>query len=90
MNTYTFRTECKHDNAQVPALLKSIGVKNYIKKTLNDPVLPTWAMGQYTIKTDDTFTQLIKKLKNEIDNNNKFVDMHRCYQTLNTGHHPKF
>jgi hypothetical protein len=90
MQTYTFRTECNYDNRHVPTLLDSIGISDFNKITLTDSVVPSWSMGQYTIKSDLSAGCIRKKLKDQIDNNVLFIDMHRCYQTLTAGNKPRF
>jgi len=88
----TFRTECEADGANVLDLLEHAKIK-YTKctsKLIPDALVPDYKMWMYTLEIEDNveIEALKKRLQESIDNEPRFVDMHRCFQTLIEGTEP--
>ncbi|WP_235868988.1 hypothetical protein [Photobacterium kishitanii] len=90
----TFRSECICGTATIPALLSKLGVKIHKAKAVNDHSAETkchkWEMDVYTIEVQDNHTleSLRELMARVIEQEGMFLDMHKCYQTLNLGTSP--
>jgi len=84
----TFRTECERDGERVPALLNELGVA-IERKTLSECV-PGYnvCVFSFLIQQGVTVKQMKLKMEFFIRNDPRFVDLHRCYQTLQAGDIP--
>jgi hypothetical protein len=90
MTLMTFRTEAECDNENVPALLNELKVQLKAQHDISDSLCDDYKMGLFTIEVPERFSlEDFRKLMMDLINNDKrFVDMHRCYQTLNVGLEP--
>lgn len=85
----TFRTEMSGDNENVPALIEALGLRLVSTDELSDQNLPAYKMGKFTVDIGDWE---IEDLRGEMEMftlvHDQFIDMHRCYQTLQLGTEP--
>lgn len=88
MARYTFRTEGFGDGKRVPLLLKELALSLADNQELKDPVNDDWEMDQFTIVSDLELEALRKQMADKIDEDKRFIDMHRCAQTLALGEEP--
>lgn len=80
-----FRTECKADAEGVPALLKELGCIMYKSQEPEGPL----GTVIFNCKIDCSDLESLRaKMRKLIENDERFIDMHRCYQTLNVGSEP--
>jgi hypothetical protein len=88
----TFRTEAACDIPRAKELLKTLSVEIASEKTIDDANMPSYKMGLFHIKmpTDMTVGDLASKIEQLTVSDERFVDLHRCYQTLRLGDTPKF
>lgn len=84
----TFRTECIGDADSVPDLLTLLGLKLVNEEIISDVNAPAYKMGAFTIDSDIDLEELRSRMEKAINNDERFIDMHRCYQTLNEGLEP--
>lgn len=86
----TFRTEMAGDNERVPLLLEVAGCELVNQQEISDPLMKAYKMGLYTIMLPAgvSLKEFHKKFITIIDSDERFVDMHRCWQTLNLGDEP--
>ena len=91
MKLMTFRSECICGTATIPALLSKLGVK--IHKVDEPSIKDKQRMsekGVYTIEVQDNHTleSLRALMTKEIEQEGIFLNLHKCYQTLNLGMSP--
>lgn len=90
MQLMTFRTEMESDNKNIPTLLKVLSVQLKVQRNVSDKLVNSYKMGVFTIEVPEqysieSFRDLMRSI---IENDERFVDMHRCHQTLNIGLEP--
>lgn len=90
MGIYTFRTETDADNERVPALLVAIDATLLSERIISEPSYPTYKMGVFTIESEHGLSELKRSIYDLVFSNDddRFADMHRCFQTLNEGNEP--
>lgn len=88
MKKYTFRTEHECDNDRVPALLTAMGLTVETSSIINDPISPDYRMGVFSFLSPKELEELQLQMSVLIEEDEWFVDMHRCYQTLAEGSAP--
>ena len=77
MQLMTFRTECAHDIQRVYPLLEKLNVE----LSNQDGCI-------FTIKARESVDRVRERMVSLIMKGDRFVDLHRCFQTLNTGTEP--
>lgn len=78
---FSFSVKCEADARKVPELLEFLGIDTYT----NDPA------EVFTIEVSKACADTIRaRMKEAVDNNKCFGDMHRCYQTLKAGTEPDY
>ncbi|KJG36165.1 hypothetical protein UA32_17235 [Photobacterium angustum] len=94
MKLMTFRSECICGTATIPAFLSKLGVKIHKVDIANEPSTKAkQRMGEkdvYTIEVQDNHTleSLRELMTKEIEQEGMFLNLHKCYQTLNLGMSP--
>lgn len=88
----TFRTECFNDIPRAKDMLAYLDAKIVNEKELSDINMPDYKMGQFTIELPKPYTTetFAEKLISLSITDERFVDLHRCGQTLNEGLEPSF
>lgn len=83
----TFRTECAFDADLVPSLMDELSFAIVDRKMIQDAVCPSFEMGMFTIEVPEHYTveDVRSIMCSKIDCDDQYIDMHRCYQTLNEG-----
>ena len=87
----TFRTEGPNDEKRVDLLLKLMGWKPCFLCKVTDPSLSQgWYHYQYIMAVPETSELEVHRGRMEefISNDERLVDMHRCFQTLAEGKFP--
>lgn len=88
----TFRTEGFNDGERVPVLLESVGLSECLinRDVLKDPVNENWEMDVFSLELPDgtDIEEVRSKLETKIYGDDRFIDMHRCAQTLAVGDEP--
>lgn len=89
MTLATFRTECYDDGERVPELLKELGLTLVSEKMVPDG--PRWYLWIFTVNIPDqkTVDNIKEQMEFLINNDKRFIDLHRCYQTFQEGENPK-
>jgi hypothetical protein len=80
----TFRAECLFDGERVPDLLKALKLnqaRNINNANRND-------IYSFYIPDGIPLDEIKEQMTALIDNDIRFVDMHRCFQTLHEGYEP--
>jgi len=90
MQLMTFRTEMECDNKNIPALLDALAVQLKVQREISDRLVPSYKMGVFTIEVPEQYSleSFRDSMINIIENDERFIDMHRCHQTLNIGLEP--
>lgn len=91
MKYFTFRTEGFDDGDRVPLLLEQLYAKLVVREELKDPAIESWIMDAFTIEvTDDTELEEFRtRMEAFVDGEDeRFINMHRCAQTLKEGLEP--
>lgn len=87
-NIMSFRTECESDAISVPALMEAVSATIIGRR--NEEVAPQFIIVNFTCDAPegDSVDEFRAKMKEQIDTYTQFNNMHRCYQTLASGHSP--
>lgn len=85
---YSFRTEMEADNERVPELMRVLGLSISGYRSVSDNLLSEYKMGVFCFESQMSLSELEQLFEAEIETNELFVDMHRCYQTLAVGEEP--
>lgn len=85
---FAFRTEMSADNNRVPSLMEAMGLILESETEISEPSVPEYKMGVFTFYASLELEQLRTNMEQLVENDDRFVDMHRCYQTLSEGTEP--
>lgn len=88
MPTYTFRTEGPFDGERerAEALIAEMGLGIMKHWTEADSINSDWLMDFFTVESDiQDIEDLREEMEKVISNDKRFVDLHRCSQTLVAG-----
>ena len=88
MTTYTFRTEAECDIPKARDMLKALNAKHIREASVSDPNLSSWEMGIFTFDSGRSLKSLQGLMYKLMRINPRYVDLHRCAQTLNPGTEP--
>lgn len=88
MNQFAFRTECEVDNKRVPALLAALGVTEFDESSTVDGLVPDYRMGVFRFQAEGSLDEIHDRMSYLVANDPRFIDMHRCHQTLAEGSEP--
>lgn len=84
LNIYYFRTEMEADIHRASMLLDLIGVTYNVNIQQDGPVVG-FNLGYFTCLTPMSFDEFKSEIQHQINTDSRFVDLHRCYQTLSIG-----
>lgn len=84
MRVATFRAECWFDGTRVPELLKALN----LNQTRNIDNADRDDLYSFHIPDSASINDLKETMQILIDNDTRFYDMHRCWQTLQEGYEP--
>lgn len=90
MPIYTFRTEGPFDGEKerAEALIAELDLS--ILRHWQESDGPDWILDLFTVETDIEDVEVLRaKMDELILSDERFVDLHRCSQTLNNGNAPK-
>lgn len=92
MPLYTFRTEGPFDGEKERAEALIAELKLTIRRHWKEPdaVNDRWLFDMYTVESDiEDIEELRAKMDELIVNDDRFMNLHRCAQTLDNGPWPK-
>lgn len=84
----TFRTECEYDGKNVPALLAELGLTIQSSRIIEDRPGYNLCVFAIVIPQDLSIAEVKNKMELLVGSDERFVDMHRCFQTFAEGNEP--
>lgn len=84
----TFRTECEYDGKNVAALLGELGLSIQSSSMVEDRPGYNLCIFSFVVPDNSSVADMQQRMKILVDNDERFIDMHRCFQTLQEGSEP--